>query len=136
MYFETLPDYLKETVSGIELYRRTNPGLITILLSVLPYQPSVESYPTLHTCLRKLAKLKKLTSTLEKLKKYFAFDVVQIEGDWKVTLLQREPIPEITPLGKLVDQIDRFDQKTNDTDRQPRETSSVVRQDESLKQWS
>ena len=35
MFFENLPDYLKEIVSGIELYRRKKPESISTLLSTL-----------------------------------------------------------------------------------------------------
>ncbi|MDG6927129.1 MAG: hypothetical protein JRN10_00255 [Nitrososphaerota archaeon] len=102
MLFSNLPDYLKEIVSAIELWRRSNPENKTVLLTTLRYRPKNENYKTIHECLRKLNARKNVENILEELKRAFEFDLIKRDSDWECTLLTKTPrFEEIEPLGTM-----------------------------------
>ncbi len=136
MAFKTLPDYLQEIVSAVELWRRRKPAELTFNnLASLLYVPKSASYKTLNECLRKLSGRKTTDDLLEDVKRHFEIDLVKLEGKgWKCTLLKSEEVPEITPLGTLVqqsideiDEIDQIDESTTQSERKnPQKTEKVV----------
>ena len=100
--FNGLPDYLKEIVSAIELFRRSNPTEQSVIISSIKYKPKSEAYPTLNECLRMLTRRRNrenLQNTFEKIKALFAIDIVDKDGVWVATLLSPHPIDEIQILG-------------------------------------
>jgi hypothetical protein len=109
LLFRTLPDYMRDIISAVELWRRQPDRKETqILLTDIPYKP--EHYNYLSQCVSRLTKRKgqAVTDELEKIRKHFAIELTQKDKAWLVTLLTTEPQPLIQPIGTLFSNLSNF----------------------------
>lgn len=99
--FESSPSYLKEIISAIELWRREK-GEEEFLLSQIPYKPSDPTYKHFSKCINKLNNRKNIDSLLETFQRHYRFSLIQIDRrEWRVRLLDKNPINYIEPIGRL-----------------------------------
>jgi len=102
-FFDNLPSYMKEIVSAVELWRRTQPETNTINLKEIPYQPKdTETYAYFSRCINRLLKRKNVEKLNEKLQRYFNFRLKRVNKDFEVFLLNTSPCEYIEPLGTLI----------------------------------
>jgi len=94
-YFENLPDYLKEIVSAILLYRKEKPNEVKIKLETIPYDPeNKEAYPYFSKCIDLLKRRKKLENLNRKLRDYFGFQIIKIDNNFEVEFFETPKPPE------------------------------------------
>jgi len=108
--FDTLPSYMKEIVSAVELYRRelwrqgiTYPVPVEISLKQLNdfYRPSSRPY---FSAILYDARRSNPTRYNKKLKDHFGFEIRKTESDeLKVVIYRREPIDGFEPLGSVTE---------------------------------
>jgi hypothetical protein len=102
-YFENLPDYLKEIVSAILLYRKEKPNEVKIKLETIPYDPeNKETYPYFSKCIYKLKSRKKLENLNRKLRDFFGFQLERINDNFEVLFFETPKPPEdLKLIGKI-----------------------------------
>ncbi len=97
------PDYLREIISAVELRRRNFPNETVFTLDEMQYTPKNPSFKGyLKECIRELNKRENPKNVLGRIKLYYKIDLMkEQDGKWKVTLLSKDPVTQIEPLGVL-----------------------------------
>jgi len=94
-FYESAPDYLREIISAVLLYRRAHPEVERIELHRIPYQPeSQEAYRYFSRCINKLRQRKRLDTLNERLKSFYGFQLVRADGDFIVEYFDDPKPPE------------------------------------------
>jgi len=108
LYFENLPDYMKEIVSAIELMKKELDQPTEIPLMNIPYQPSNENYSHFSKCIDRLKRRKNIETLNNKLREYFGFELKRKNGIIIADIITLEPCNHIQPLGKLTQTLKDF----------------------------
>jgi hypothetical protein len=103
MFFENLPDYLKEIVSAILLYKQQYPDKVKVKLTEIPYETeNKEVYPYFSICIHKLNKRKKYENLNTKFNDYFGFVIEKINDDIEALFFETpKPPKDLKLIGKL-----------------------------------
>jgi hypothetical protein len=120
--FDTLPTYLKEIVSAIELWRRSlkeeeKEKIVLpykLYLEQIPYKPSLWEYFSEPL---KIAKRGNPSKHNDLLKRYFNLEVQKDNDDLTAIIWKLEPVQAIKPTGTFLDILDKKDNLTKIRDK-------------------
>jgi len=102
VFYENLPDYMREIVSAIIHHKRHNPDAVCVQLDTIPYEPeNKDSYQYFSRCINKLKQRKNLEALNETLRNFFGFQIERNGDIFTVTYFENpKPPDDLRLIGK------------------------------------